>query len=118
MMRLPAACRCPGPQVMSHVGHTPPPAAMSKPLQVCPGITTPDGGCLAVVLRTGFYTTQGDLVRTIAFSTDRVTVGNQEAFWFISVRVSPGCLPACAQSVGAADAPACRPLWWCSCRSC
>lgn len=47
------------------------------------GITTPDGGCLAVVLRTGFGTTQGQLVRTMIFSTERVSANTFEAFLFI-----------------------------------
>nr|XP_019046656.1 cation-transporting ATPase 13A1 [Kwoniella bestiolae CBS 10118]OCF25586.1 cation-transporting ATPase 13A1 [Kwoniella bestiolae CBS 10118] len=47
------------------------------------GLTTPDGGCLAVVLRTGFGTTQGQLVRTMIFSTERVSANTFEAFLFI-----------------------------------
>lgn len=46
-------------------------------------IKTPDGGCLGVVLRTGFGTAQGELVRTMIFSTERVSANNMESFLFI-----------------------------------
>lgn len=61
----------------------------TKILQVTPPANdsavaaAPDGGCLAVVLRTGFGTAQGKLVRTMIFSTERVTANNVEAFLFI-----------------------------------
>ncbi|KAF8528348.1 endoplasmic reticulum Ca-transporting P-type ATPase [Hysterangium stoloniferum] len=47
------------------------------------GVDTPDKGTLALVLRTGFGTAQGQLVRTMIFSTDRVSANNFESFLFI-----------------------------------
>ncbi|KAK7203656.1 cation transporting ATPase [Myxozyma melibiosi] len=43
----------------------------------------PDGGAIAVATRTGFETSQGSLVRTMIFSTERVGAGNAEALFFI-----------------------------------
>lgn len=64
----------------------------TKILQVTPSNTdstghhlnTPDGGCLAIVLRTGFGTTQGQLIRTMIFSTEQVTANNYESFLFLA----------------------------------
>jgi cation-transporting ATPase 13A1 len=46
-------------------------------------IATPDQGCLGVVIRTGFGTAQGQLVRTMIFSTERVSANNLESFLFL-----------------------------------
>ena len=57
----------------------------TKVLQSSPGepACTPDGGCLAVILRTSFGTAQGQLVCTMLFSTERVSANNLESFLFI-----------------------------------
>ncbi|KAK3099128.1 putative cation-transporting ATPase 1, partial [Teratosphaeriaceae sp. CCFEE 6253] len=43
----------------------------------------PDRGALAVVIKTGFETNQGALVRTMIYSTERVSANNVEALLFI-----------------------------------
>ena len=57
----------------------------TKVLQSSPGepACTPDGGCLAVVLRTSFSTAQGQLICTMLFSTERVSANNLESFLVI-----------------------------------
>ncbi|KAH0561928.1 hypothetical protein GP486_003362 [Trichoglossum hirsutum] len=72
----------------------------TKVLQVTHGITSedapetiptvasgveppPDKGATAIVIKTGFETSQGSLVRTMIYSTERVSANNVEALLFI-----------------------------------
>jgi manganese-transporting P-type ATPase len=43
----------------------------------------PDKGAVAIIIKTGFETSQGSLVRTMIYSTERVSANNAEALWFI-----------------------------------
>ncbi|EMC96368.1 hypothetical protein BAUCODRAFT_33696 [Baudoinia panamericana UAMH 10762] len=52
--------------------------------QIASGVSpAPDKGALAVVIKTGFETNQGALVRTMIYSTERVSANNVEALLFI-----------------------------------
>lgn len=48
-----------------------------------PATKAPDGGCVCFVLRTGFGSAQGKLMRTILYSTESVSANSHEAALFI-----------------------------------
>ncbi|EFC50295.1 cation-transporting ATPase [Naegleria gruberi] len=47
------------------------------------GKQAPDKGAVGIVLRTGFETSQGKLIRTILYASERVSANNVEALLFI-----------------------------------
>lgn len=58
--------------------------AEEKKPAVASGVPSPpDNGAMAIVIKTGFETSQGSLVRTMIYSTEPVSANNVEAFMFI-----------------------------------
>lgn len=64
-----------GTRVLTHT-----PSAVSN---ATPPTKAPDNGCICYVLRTGFGSSQGKLMRTILYSTESVTANSSEAALFI-----------------------------------
>ncbi|QSS58910.1 hypothetical protein I7I51_08340 [Histoplasma capsulatum] len=59
--------------------------------------TPPDNGALGVVVKTGFETSQGSLVRTMIYSTERVSANNVEALLFILFLLTFAIAASCLQ---------------------
>jgi manganese-transporting P-type ATPase len=53
------------------------------PLSISGVSPPPDKGAMAIVLKTGFETSQGSLVRTMIYATEHVSANNVEALLFI-----------------------------------
>ena len=89
----------------------------TKVLNVSPGdstaggLATPDGGAIGVVLRTGFETAQGRLMRMILFSTEALSANTVETGLFICFLLVFALAAACAPAAAACPtSAACAPV--------
>jgi len=55
----------------------------NEPLPSTVSLPPPDKGCICLVLKTGFTTSQGKLLRTVMYSSERTKGDSKEAFIFI-----------------------------------
>ena len=58
-------------------------AEENEPLPPNVGVPPPDKGCICLVLKTGFTTSQGKLLRTVMYSSERTKGDSRDAFIFI-----------------------------------
>ena len=67
------------------VDHKPPSALASTPVHPSIPSLAPDKGCLCYVLRTGFSTTQGQLLRMMAFNSSEPPANTKDTYVFIGL---------------------------------